>query len=83
MRHSRCPAHYKSAPVVLKAEVGCVTVHGYLGPFANLEAAAWMLRLEERGDGSSVSRLMFCCFPLRKSLFQEYEDVAAVGYVRT
>jgi hypothetical protein len=26
--------------------VGCDTVHGYLGPFANLDAAAWMLRLE-------------------------------------
>ena len=53
----------------------CDTMYKYLGPFVNLNMAAWMLR--EVGD---ESRLF--CFPLTKSILRAYENAATVGDVR-
>ena len=53
----------------------CDTMYKYLGPFVNLNMAAWMLR--EVGDGSHLF-----CFPLRRSIFHAYENAVTVGDVR-
>ena len=50
----------------------CDTMYKYLGPFVNLNMAVWML-----GDGSHLF-----CFPLRRAIFQAYENAATVGGVR-